>query len=73
MVCELDVLGNQRIQIRHLATARLSARVHQHIANDSIRAFAMLSNLGDVLLQVGEKAFDIFELPGIQPRGLILY
>ena len=62
MVSELQGVRENGIEIRHPAVTRLSARVHQHVANDVIGALAVFLYFRDILLEVVEHLLNVFRL-----------
>jgi len=65
VVGELDVLGNQAIQVGVLHFPTLPPRMHQHALHDAVGAFAMFPDLGGVCIDIVERGFDELEFTRI--------
>ena len=59
MVGELHVFADQGVEIGHLALTAMTARVHEHIANNAIGPLPVFLDFRDVLVQVSKDIFDI--------------
>ena len=60
VVCQLDIFRENGINVRHVTLTSLATRVHEHVANDTIRSFSVFLNFRDGLVEIFEDNENIF-------------